>query len=96
MHVRQISRLNKDGTRVRYLQLAHKVRDPDSGRPRDEILCHLGREDQLERAQIERLIGSLARFLPSAQRTAYGVPRVIVRSCGSAVEGMKKAAYPSA
>lgn len=70
MYIRQISRRNKDGTRVRYLQLAHKVRDPETGRPRDEILCHLGREDQIERAQIERLIQSLSRFLSPDARTA--------------------------
>lgn len=70
MYIRQISRVNRDGTRVRYLQLAHKVRDAETGRPRDEILCHLGREDRLERAQIERLIESLARFLPTEARAA--------------------------
>lgn len=70
MYIRQISRVNKDGTRVRYLQLAHKVRDAKTGRPRDEILCHLGREDRLDRAQIERLIESLARFLPADARAA--------------------------
>ena len=68
MYIRQISRTNKDGSRVRYLQLAHKVRDPETGAPRDQILAHLGREDQLDRAQIERLIQSLARFLDPAAR----------------------------
>jgi transposase len=70
MYIRQISRTNKDGSRVRYLQLAHKVRDPETGAPRDQILAHLGREDQLDRGQIERLIQSLARFLDPAARAA--------------------------
>jgi len=38
MYIRQISRLNKDGTRVRYLQLAPKVRDPVTGKPHDPSL----------------------------------------------------------
>jgi len=68
MYIRQISRLNKDGTRVRYLQLAHKVRDPVTGKPRDQILCHLGREDRIDKAQLRRLIRSLSRFLDPADR----------------------------
>ncbi len=68
MYVRQTSRRLADGSRVRYLQLAHKVRDPETGTPRDEILYHFGREDQLDRDQIERLIQSLARFLEPADR----------------------------
>jgi hypothetical protein len=63
MYVRQISRRLSDGSRARYLQLAHKVRDPVSGIPRDEVLFHFGREEQLDREQIRRLIQSLSRFL---------------------------------
>lgn len=61
-------RAGKDGTRVRYLQLAHKVRDPKTGKPRDQVLCHLGREDQIDREQLRRLIRSLSRFLDPADR----------------------------
>jgi transposase len=68
MYIRQTSRTNRDGSRVRYLQLAHKVRDPETGVPRDQILYHFGREDQLDRAQIERLVHSLARFLDPEAR----------------------------
>lgn len=63
MYIRQNSRTNRDGSRIRYLQLAHKVRDPETGRPRDQILYHFGREDQLDKDQIKRLIQSLSRFL---------------------------------
>ena len=68
MYVRQICRVNKDGSRVRYLQLAHKIRDPDTGKPRDNVLCHLGREDQIDRAQLKRLINSISRFLDPTDR----------------------------
>ena len=53
-----------------YLQLAHKVRDPDTGKPRDVVLHHFGREDSLDVEQIRRLINSLSRFLPEADRAA--------------------------
>ena len=68
MYSRQISRVNKDGSRVRYLQLAHKVRDPETGMPRDHVLCHLGREDQIDREQLKRLIASISRFLDPADQ----------------------------
>jgi len=70
MYIRQISRRRTDGSRVRYLQLAHKVRDPETGRPKDEVLFHIGREDKIDKAQIKRLVLSLSRFLGTDERTA--------------------------
>jgi hypothetical protein len=70
MYIRQISRVRKDGSRVRYLQLARKVRDPHSGLPRDQVLCHLGREDELDQAQLRRLAQSVTRFLEPADRAS--------------------------
>ncbi|MEW5749012.1 MAG: IS1634 family transposase [Candidatus Thermoplasmatota archaeon] len=73
MYIRQISQARKDGTRVRYLQLAHKVRDPRTGRPTDKVLYHFGREDQLDKEQLKRLALSLSRFLtPSDQAEVQG------------------------
>ena len=68
MYIRQISQARKDGTRVRYLQLAHKVRDPHSGRPTDKVLYHFGREDRLDKEQLKRLAISLSRFLAPSDR----------------------------
>ncbi len=68
MYVRRITRKRKDGSRVGYLQLAHKVRHPETGKPQDKVLHHFGPEDQLDAAQIRRLIKSLSRFLPQADR----------------------------
>lgn len=70
MYIRQISRRRADGSRVRYLQLAHKVRDPETGKPKDHVLFHLGREDRIDKAQIKRLVLSLSRFLGADDRTA--------------------------
>lgn len=68
MYIRQISQARKDGTRVRYLQLAHKVRDPETGRPTDKVLYHFGREDHLDKEQLKRLAISLSRFLAPFDR----------------------------
>jgi hypothetical protein len=68
MYVRQISRKNKNGTVTRYLQLSRKVRDPETGEPKDKILYHFGREDQIDKEQIKRLIKSLSRFLDPKDR----------------------------
>ena len=70
MYIRQISRRRSDGSRVRYLQLAHKIRDPETGRPKDQVLFHLGREDAIDKDQIKRLVLSLSRFLGADERAA--------------------------
>ena len=54
-----------------YLQLARKVRDPKTGVPKDEILYHFGREDELDRDQLRRLIQSLSRFLPAEDQVQF-------------------------
>ena len=63
MYVRTTPRRNKDGSVVRYLQLAHNVWDPEKKRSRTEVLYNFGREDAVSRAALERLAGSLSRFL---------------------------------
>ena len=73
MYVRTSSRKTKDGT-VRYLQLAHSEWDADAGVSRPKILFSFGREDQLDRAAIERLIASLSRLLDPAAATAAVAP----------------------
>ena len=63
MYVRATLRCNKDGSVVRYLQLAHNVWDPEKKRSRTEVLYNFGREDASSREALERLAGSLSRFL---------------------------------
>ena len=70
MCIRRISRKRKDGSKVSYLQLAHKIRDPETGKPKDKILYHFGREDEIDADQIRRLIKSLSRFLDGAEEQA--------------------------
>ena len=63
MYLRTIQRRNKDGSVVRYVQLAHNVRHPESGHAVAQVLHSFGREDQLDRDGLRRLVGSLSRYL---------------------------------
>jgi hypothetical protein len=65
MYLRATPRTNKDGSVVRYLQLAHNVWDPVAKRSRAQVVYNFGREDQLSRAALERLVASLSRYLRS-------------------------------
>ena len=63
MYVRTVSRKNKDGTKVTYVQLAHNVRDKEKGYPRAEVIYNFGRADRVDVEGIKRLIRSLSRLL---------------------------------
>jgi Transposase DDE domain len=63
MYVRVTPRRNKDGTTVRYLQLAHNTWDSAAKRSRVQVLYNFGREDTANRAALERLVVSVSRFL---------------------------------
>ncbi len=64
MYIRTISRKNKDGSKVTYVQLAHNERDREKGHPKAKILYNFGRLENLDVAQIKRLVKSISRFLP--------------------------------
>ncbi len=71
MYLRTIQRRNKNGTTVRYLQLAHNVRHPGSGQAVAQVVHSFGREDQLDRDALTRLVRSIARYLgPDVELTA--------------------------
>jgi len=70
MFVRTAVRRNKDGSSVRYLQLVHNEWDPAAKAARMKVLHSFGREDQLDRAAIERLAGSLLRLLEPGRAAA--------------------------
>jgi hypothetical protein len=63
VYLRQTKRKNRNGTVAHYLQLAHNVRDPDTGVVKAKILHSFGRAEHLERESLERLIASIARYL---------------------------------
>src|SRR6266511_920040 len=63
MYLRSTPRKNKDGSVVRYLQLAHNTWDPAAKRSRVQVVYNFGREDAANRAALERLVASVSRFL---------------------------------
>jgi transposase len=63
MYLRSTPRRNKDGTEVRYLQLAHNVWDPAARRSKVQVVYNFGREDPASREALQRLVASVTRFL---------------------------------
>jgi transposase len=64
MYLRTIQRHNKDGSTVRYVQLAHNHRKGPNTQA--EVLLQLGREDRLDMEGLRRLVGSISRYLDGA------------------------------
>jgi hypothetical protein len=63
MYLRSTSQTRKDGTVVRYLQLAHNVWDAEKGRSEAKVIYNFGREDAENRDGLERLVRSIGRYL---------------------------------
>ncbi len=61
MYLRSTQRKNRDGTVVRYVQLAHNRRV--EGVTQAEVLLNLGREDRLDSDGLRRLVRSINRYL---------------------------------
>src|ERR671922_294000 len=59
MYLRSTPRRNKDGSEVRYLQLAHNVWDPAAKRSKVQVIYNFGREEPAAREALERLGASL-------------------------------------
>ena len=74
MYLRQTKRRNKDGTVAHYLQLAHNVRNADTGMVKAEILHSFGRAEHLERDALERLVASISRYLDQDPPLAASQP----------------------
>ena len=75
MYLRTIQRRNRDGSVVRYVQLAHNERHPVSGNAVARVVHSFGREDQLDRDALARLVASITRYLgPSAQLELGAMP----------------------
>jgi transposase len=73
MYLRTIQRRNRDGSVVRYLQLAHNERN-ERGTVIARVLHSFGREDQLDRAALARLVRSISRVLGPAEALVATVP----------------------
>jgi len=70
MYLRSTPRRNKDGSEVRYLQLAHNVWDPQLRRSKVQVVYNFGREDATNRDALQRLVASITRFLDPAAALA--------------------------
>jgi len=63
MYIRTISRKNRDGSVVTYVQLAHNVWDTDAQCAKAQVLHTFGRTDELDTEALKRLAKSIGRFL---------------------------------
>jgi hypothetical protein len=70
VYLRESRRTNKDGSVVRYLQLAHNERHPVSGNPVAKVIHNFGRADLVDRDALARLVSSISRFLTPEQAVA--------------------------
>lgn len=74
MYLRTIQRRNKDGSVARYVQLAHNVRLPGKRNPVARVIHSFGREEELDRAALARLVRSISRFLEPSEQLAASAP----------------------
>ncbi len=65
---------------VRYLQLAHNERHPETGSPVAKVIHSFGRADKVDRDALARLVSSISRFLTpeQAMTAAHGAEVEIV------------------
>jgi len=68
--LRETRRSNRDGSVVRYLQLAHNERHPVSGSPIAKVIHNFGRAETVDRAALARLVSSISRFLTPEEAAA--------------------------
>jgi hypothetical protein len=72
-YVKTSVRTTRSG-KVRYLQLAHNEWDPATQRSRTRILHNFGRENELDKDQVRRLVSALSRMLDPAEALAASEP----------------------
>jgi hypothetical protein len=67
MYLRETRRTNRDGSVVRYLQLAHNERHPETGNSVAKVIHNFGRAENVDRDALARLVSSISRFLTPEQ-----------------------------
>ena len=70
MYLRETRRTNRDGSVVRYLQLAHNERHPVTDSPVAKVIHNFGRAENVDRDALARLVSSISRFLTPEQAAA--------------------------
>jgi hypothetical protein len=81
MYLRTTQRRRKDGSLVRYLQLAHNRRA--GGVTRAEVLLNLGREDELDVEGLRRLARSIRRYTDPGEEDGRIEPAEGLEAVGS-------------
>src|SRR5580693_4082245 len=74
MYLRITQRHNRDGSTVSYYALAESVWNPDAKRREANVVHSFGRADQLDRAELERLVKSINRVLEDGNDDADSSP----------------------
>ena len=88
MYLRSTQRKNRDGSVVRYIQLAHNRRV--DGVTQADVLVNFGREDRLDTDGLRRLVASINRYLgdtdsdDGAVEVGDGLTVVVSRPMGAA------------
>src|SRR3990172_9009068 len=85
MYLRRTQRRRKDGSLVRYLQLAHNRRV--GGVTRAEVLLNLGREDELDVEGLRRLGRSIRRYTDPGEERELIEPAEGLEVVGSRPRG---------
>lgn len=67
MYLRETRRTNRDSSVVRYLQLAHNERHPQTGNSVAKVIHNFGRAERVDRDALARLMWSISRFLTPEQ-----------------------------
>src|SRR5918994_1117658 len=67
MYLRETRRTNRDGSVVRYLQLEHNQRHPETGNSVAKVIHNFGRAEKVDRDALGRLVSSISRFLTPEQ-----------------------------
>jgi hypothetical protein len=106
MYLRITQRHNRDGSSVTYYALAESVWNAEAKRREAHVVHSFGRADQLDRAELERLVKSINRVLDggdgnaaTADRAEIEIERVFELGVVLAARGLWKnsaSARPSA
>lgn len=90
MYIRQISRKNKDGSTVTYVQLAHNEWDPKKKHCTAKVLYSFGRKEDIDIDQLKRLVKSISRFLPASDAAEA---EVMVKNRGRKLTWLQSRSY---
>jgi hypothetical protein len=87
MYMRTTKRQNKDGSVTEYLQLAHNEWDKKLRRATVKVLINFGRKEDVDEKALERLVGSIQRYLGTLPSSGPSVSTSEVQVLGTKTYG---------